>query len=573
MSDEIRDLNLQIKSKDDRINKLKSELKEIRYKFNEAEQIANFGFWEVDPETLDPTWSDGIFKITGIDPEKGQLKYFEQKRVIHTDDWDYFYQALLKVLETGDDDEIDVRFIKPDGSVGVFHIIGKPKKDDDGKIVGVRGTAQDVTKLKKIETQLKESEAFYRTLFENTGTATIIFDDDTTIIMANSQFEELSGYLKAEIEGRFSWKDVVSKEFLETTEKYHNMRRKGLNEPPITYESKMVDKYGITKCILVNVSMIPGTDRSIASLTDLTEMKKAQALIQTTLKRFYTILENMRAGILLVTDDDEVEFVNNSFCEYFNLQGSPEDFSGIKASEMREKIKISNMNPSQEIEHIKNIVDNWKPVIGEEIQLSTGKTCIRDFIPIFVAGKPYGRLWLHLDITERKKFEKKLEESEKRYRYIVEKATAGMFILDSKGVIKYLNEHMAQMLHYLKDEMLEHEIKNFIDEGEEFYRHRKPFEVQIERYNWFKVKDKEGNIYWSNLTISPIFNSEKKYIGCLGIVTDINIQKGLEEAYLEREEIFTDIIYDMMEMLNKMAADKTKEHSTSQNREADLSNN
>ena len=44
----------------------------------------------------------------------------------------------------------------------------------------------------------------------------------------------------------------------------------------------------------------------------------------------------------------------------------------------------------------------------------------------------------------------------------------------------------------------------------------------------------------------------------LGIVTDINMQKGLEEAFLEREEIFTDIIYDMMEMLNNIANDKNK---------------
>ena len=171
---------------------------------------------------------------------------------------------------------------------------------------------------------------------------------------------------------------------------------------------------------------------------------------------------------------------------------------------------------------------------------------------------PYGRLWLHLDITERKKMEKELADSERRYRYMVEKSTAGMFILDEKGVIKYLNEHMAQMLDYTKNEMLERPIKSFIGEEEEFYKSGKHVESQIERYDWFKLLDKKGNIFWSNLTVSPIFNSKKEYTGLLGIVNDINMQKGLEETFLEREEIFTDIIYDMMELLNNIAQDKNK---------------
>ncbi|MDD1763776.1 MAG: PAS domain S-box protein, partial [Methanobacteriaceae archaeon] len=169
--------------------------------------------------------------------------------------------------------------------------------------------------------------------------------------------------------------------------------------------------------------------------------------------------------------------------------------------------------------------------------------------------KPYGRLWLHLDITKRKMMEKQLADNERRYRYLVEKASVGMFILDKNGVIMYLNDHMAQILDYSQDEMLESHIKDFVDEKEEFFRHRKPFEVKIERYNWFKFLNKAGNVFWTNLSVSPIFNFKKEYTGLLGIVSDINIQKGLEEAFLEREEIFTEIINDMMGMLNNIAKD------------------
>jgi PAS domain S-box-containing protein len=83
------------------------------------------------------------------------------------------------------------------------------------------------------------------------------------------------------------------------------------------------------------------------------------------------------------------------------------------------------------------------------------------------------------------------------------------------------------MRDYTKDEMLEGHIKSFVDEQEDFCRPRKSFEIQTERYNWFKFLDKRENVFWSNLTVSPIFNSEKKYIGLLGIISDVNMQKGL----------------------------------------------
>lgn len=545
--------------RNEKIERLETELEDIKNKFNEAESIARFGFWELDPVTLDRTWTDGLYKIVGYEPGSDQLKhYYDNQKIIHPEDWDNFHNATQTVITTGKDVEFDVRVIKPDNSICFLHIIAKPKKDEKGNITGVRGTAQDINDLKIVENQLKESEAFYKTLFENTGTASIVIDEDTTILMANSQFEKLSGYSKENVEGKISWKEMVPPENLDMMEEYHQMRRKGIESPPEHYEAQLVNKEGHIKIILINVAMIPGTARSIASLIDLTELKKAENILQTTLKRFYTILNNIRASILLVTEKDTIEFANQSFCDYFSLMESPEELIGLTASEMIKKIKSAYQFPDEELNRIQEIVNLWKPVIGEEIHMRGGKTCLRDFVPIFVGEKPYGRLWLHLDITERKNMEKELADSERRYRYMVEKSTAGMFILDEKGVIKYLNEHMAQMLDYTKNEMLELSIKSFIGEEEEFYKSGKHVESQIERYDWFKLLDKKGNIFWSNLTVSPIFNSKKEYTGLLGIVNDINMQKGLEETFLEREEIFTDIIYDMMELLNNIAQDKNK---------------
>lgn len=552
------DKDYNLKKESERIKELERDLQNIQNKFDEAEAIAHFGFFEVDPKTLNPTWTEGIYKIIGYDSKYGPLNFYDHKKIIHPDDWDYFFNTVKNIIETGEDDEINIRFIRSDGATRIFHVTGRPKKDENGKFVGIVGTAQDITDLKTLEKRLKYSEVFYKSLFENTGTASIIVDGDFTILMANNKFEKLSGFSKGEIQGKLSWKELVLNEDFELMEKYHHMRIDKEGNPPENYEARLINKEGKIRIILINVAMIPGTKRSIVSLTDLTELKMAENILQTTLKRFYTILGNMRASVLLVTEENKIEFANQAFCDYFDLNESPDELLGLTADEMIKKIKNVYEYPEEEISRINKIVSSWMPVIGEEIYIKSGRACLRDFIPIFVGKKPYGRLWLHLDITERKKIEKELADSERRYKYIVEKATAGMFILDENGIIKYLNEHMAIMLDYSKSEMFERHIKNFVHDEHVFFRNRKLFEMQIEKYDGFKLLDKKGKIFWSNLTISPIFNSKKEYTGLLGVATDINTQKGLEEAFLEREEIFTDIIYDMMEMLNNIAKDENK---------------
>jgi PAS domain-containing protein len=272
-------------------------------------------------------------------------------------------------------------------------------------------------------------------------------------------------------------------------EKYHSLRVNNLEIPPKHYEIKLKDKEGNIKTILINLALIPGTKRTIASRTDLTELKMAEKKLQMTLNRFYTILSNMRASVLLVTEDDKIEFANQAFGDYFGLNDPPENLVGLTASEMIDKIKYAYEYPEEELVRIGEVVGQWDPVIGEEVSMQGGRTCLRDFIPIFVCEIPYGRLWLHLDITERMKMEMALADKERRYRYIVEKATAGIFILDKNGIIKYLNGHFAQILDFTKNEMLEAHISSFLDEEGDFHRPRKPYEIHVERYNWFNTPE------------------------------------------------------------------------------------
>ena len=146
-------------------------------------------------------------------------------------------------------------------------------------------------------------------------------------------------------------------------------------------------------------------------LWDITERKRVEEDLQATLQRFYTVLASMYYGILLVTNDGQVEFANQAFCDLFGLAEAPADLVGLAAGETLEKIKHAYLHPDEAFARIREIVGRGRPVKGEELSMLGGGTWLRDFVPLDLLGKSYGRLWLHFDITERKRSEESLREA------------------------------------------------------------------------------------------------------------------------------------------------------------------
>jgi PAS domain S-box-containing protein len=134
----------------------------------------------------------------------------------------------------------------------------------------------DITERKRSEEKMLESENLYRTIFETTGTATIIVEEDMTVSLVNTEFEKMSGSPKSYWEGKRSWTEFASKKDVFRMRKYHFARRVDPNLAPRNYEFGFIDRQKNLKDTIITISMIPGTKKSVASFVDITERKRAE---------------------------------------------------------------------------------------------------------------------------------------------------------------------------------------------------------------------------------------------------------------------------------------------------------
>jgi len=154
----------------------------------------------------------------------------------------------------------------------------------------------------KANVLLQETEERYRSVFENTGAATLIIEKDMTIYMVNTRFEQLSGYSKKDVEGRMKLKEFILDKDKKRLEDYHIRRRKEGEDVPTEYEFCFVNKDGKKIDMFCKIGIIPETKRSIASWVDISSRKQAEKALQESEKRLRNLVENSLIGIIIVQE-------------------------------------------------------------------------------------------------------------------------------------------------------------------------------------------------------------------------------------------------------------------------------
>ncbi len=171
-------------------------------------------------------------------------------------------------------------------------------RDGAGKVVAIEGIAIDVTDRVEAEEELKASEAHYRSIFETAGSAMAIIDGEGTVQSVNSLFEKLSGYSKAEVEGRLKWSSLVEPEDARRLEVDYLASLEDPEDVPQGYPIRTKDKFGSELALLAYAAVVPGTTRTVVSIVDETERRRYEDAVQQAGKKMDLLARITRHDIM-----------------------------------------------------------------------------------------------------------------------------------------------------------------------------------------------------------------------------------------------------------------------------------
>jgi len=149
-------------------------------------------------------------------------------------------------------------------------------RTENGEPRAIISVIRDIRERKEAAEALRASETRYQSIFENTGTVMMLIEEDMKISFVNAEFEKLSGYKREEVEGKKKWTEFVDKSDLGKMVRQHRLRRSKPDRAKRRYEFRFVHREGFIRDILLTVDIVTGTKRTVASLLDITERKRAE---------------------------------------------------------------------------------------------------------------------------------------------------------------------------------------------------------------------------------------------------------------------------------------------------------
>ena len=124
-----------------------------------AQRVAQLGSWELDIETDQQYWSEGVYQILGLSPGDVAPTYEAFLERVHPEDRETIKEVFAQTLRQWEPLSFEYRVVLPSGEERVIHERNQVTVDGKGKAIRLIGTAQDITERKRIEQELERSKA------------------------------------------------------------------------------------------------------------------------------------------------------------------------------------------------------------------------------------------------------------------------------------------------------------------------------------------------------------------------------------------------------------------------------
>ncbi|MFH2012496.1 MAG: PAS domain S-box protein [Pseudomonadota bacterium] len=409
-----------------------------------------------------------------------------------------------------------------------------------------------ISKKKRTEQALQESDDRYRFLVENALEAIIVIQDGA-IKFANLRCVEIFGY---------SMEEIILRPFIEfihpddrqiVMERYLQ-RMEGKKDLPDRYSLRGIDKSGSVRWVEISATIIlwEGRDASLSIVNDITERKRTEEALRKSEKQLREVASKLPGVVFQfyarTNGEMGVSYISDQAEEIFGLNpGSEklfEDCIELVIPEYRDGFMKS-------IEEAVSGLTDWasegimrKP--SGEIKWFSAKSSPTKYENEVIFN---GVL---LDITEHKRAEQALQESEEKYRLLVESALEAIFIVQDE-VLKFSNCRATEIFGYSQEEIILRPFAEFI--------HPDDLQPVMERYlqllegkedlpyrHCFRVIDKSGSVRWVE-TSANLVAWEGRGGALLCIVYDITERKRTEQALRESEEKYQLLVENAMDAI------------------------
>jgi PAS domain S-box-containing protein len=288
---------------------------------------------------------------------------------------------------------------------------------------------------------------------------------------------------------------------------------------------------------------LSGKPHAVLALQDVTHNKLAEIALRKSEQNYRNLFEQANDAILILEPETELVLdVNERACETYGF--SRDEFLGMS-------LKTISKNGTREETSTDGAVQ--KGNLGEYETVHLGKDGEEIIFLINATTIEYNGktavLSINRNITNRRKQELKVRESEEKYRIVAEKVTDVIWLMDLEGNSTFVTPSILQFTGYTVDEYMEQTIDERFTVASSTYgksvfqREIISFRMNPEiRANYFFSMEleyvcKDGSTKWGELLVTPYFSAEGKLTGIHGVTRDISERKNTANQIQLKDEL------------------------------------